>query len=266
MFAMNWVEVNGTSLRYELSGGGPTTLVLIHEMGGTLDSWEQALPALNNSRQVLRYDTRGAGLSEKIRGAVTWDQMADDLAALLDVAGVKGKVSVAGIAVGAAIAMHFAVRHPDRAAALVLHGPATGTAADRRQATLDRAAAVEAGGMRSVVETSLAASYPPVVRHDEQVFLEFRARWLANDPESFAAINRMLAAIDISNELSRVACPTLVTAGRHDGLRPSALIEPMAKQIPGAQFLELNSGHFASIQTPGIMAQAIHYFLHALGQ
>jgi len=263
---MNWVEVNGTSLRYELSGSGPTTLVLIHEMGGTLDSWEQCLPALNNSRQVLRYDTRGAGLSEKVRGTVTWDQMADDVAALLDAAGIKGKVSVAGIAVGAAIAMHFAVRHPDRAAALVLHGPATGTAADRRQATLDRAAAVEAGGMRSVVETSLAASYPPVVRHDEQVFQEFRARWLANDPESFAAINRMLAATDISNELSRVACPVLVTAGRHDSLRPSALIEPMAKQIPGSQFLELNSGHFASIQTPGIMAQAIHYFLHALGQ
>ena len=46
--------------------------------------------------------------------------------------------------------------------------------------------------------------------------------------------------------------------------RPS-VIEPMAKQIPGAEFLELNTGHFASIQTPGTMSQAIHYFLHALG-
>ncbi len=263
---MNWVEVNGTSLRYELTGEGPTTLVLIHEMGGTLDSWEQALPALNNSRQVLRYDTRGAGLSEKIKGAATWNDMADDLAALLDAVGIKGKVSLAGIAVGAAIAMHFAVRYPDRAAALILHGPATGTTPDRRQASLDRAAAVEAGGMRSVVEASLAASYPPVVRHSAEVFADFRARWLANDPESFAAINRMLTAEDITHELAKVACPTLVTAGRHDGLRPSSLIEPMSKQIPGAQFLELNSGHFASIQTPGIMAQAIHYFLHAMGQ
>ena len=64
---MNWIEVNGTSLRYELSGSGKTTLVLVHEMGGTLDSWDQVLPALNNTRQVLRYDTRGAGLSEKIQ-------------------------------------------------------------------------------------------------------------------------------------------------------------------------------------------------------
>ena len=80
---MNWIEVNGTSLRYELSGSGPTTLVLIHEMGGTLDSWDQGLGALNNSRQVLRYDTRGAGLSEKIGGTVTCSDMADDLKALL---------------------------------------------------------------------------------------------------------------------------------------------------------------------------------------
>jgi 3-oxoadipate enol-lactonase len=261
---MNWIEVNGTALRYELTGDGPTTLVLIHEMGGTLDSWDQGLGALNNGRRVLRYDTRGAGLTEKINGTVTWNDMADDLKALLDALHI-GKVALAGIAVGAAIGVHFAVRNPDRAAALVLHGPATGVSADRRQQTLDRAAAVESGGMRGVVETSLANSYPPIVRHNADVFAQFRARWLANDPRSFAAINRMLAAEDISGELAKIACPTLVTAGRHDSLRAPAVIEPMAKQIPGAEFLELNTGQFASIQTPGTMSQAIHYFLHAKG-
>src|SRR4051812_9242346 len=96
-FAMNWIEVNGTSLRYEITGSGPSTLVLIHEMGGTLDSWDQVLPALNASRRVVRYDTRGAGLSEKIKGTVTWDQMAGDLAGLLDSLGIGGKVALAGI-------------------------------------------------------------------------------------------------------------------------------------------------------------------------
>ena len=116
---MNWIEVNGVGLRYDLSGSGPATLVLIHEMGGTLDSWDQGLKALNNGRRVLRYDTRGAGLSEKIGGAVTWDDMADDLKGLLDALNITGKVGLAGIAVGGAIAMHFAVRYPDRAGALV---------------------------------------------------------------------------------------------------------------------------------------------------
>ena len=263
---MNFVEVNGTSLRYELSGEGTTTLVLVHEMGGTLDSWDQALPALTHSRKVLRYDCRGAGMSQKIKGSVTWDQQADDLAGLLDVLGITGKVALAGMAVGAAICVHFAVRYPDRAAGLVLHGPATGASPDRKQASLDRAAAVEAGGMASVVDASLALSYPKAVQYNPKVYAEFRARWLGNDPESFAATNRMLAHEDITPELAKIACPTLVTAGRHDPLRPPSAIEPLAKMIPGAQFLELNSGHFAAVQTPGIMAQAIHYFFHAMEQ
>jgi len=262
---MNWVEVNGISLRYELSGSGKTTLVLVHEMGGTLDSWDQVLPALNHARRVLRYDTRGAGLSEKIRGQVTFDEMADDLAALLDATGITGKVALAGTSVGGAIAMHFAVRHAARAGVLVVSSPATGVAADRRQATLDRAAAAETQGMRALVEQGTANSYPPEVRHNAEDFRRFRARWIANDPESFAAINRMLAESTVTEELPRIACPTLVISCTHDRLRPPSAVEPMARQIPGAEYLEINSGHFAAIQTPGLVSQAFHAFLAAHG-
>jgi 3-oxoadipate enol-lactonase len=262
---MNWIEVNGTSLRYELSGSGKATLVLVHEMGGTLDSWDRVLPAVNNTRQVLRYDTRGAGQSEKVRGKVTFDDMADDIAALLDAVGVTGKVALAGTAVGGAIAIHFAVRHAARAGALVVTSPATGVTPDRRQATLDRAALAEAQGMRALVETGLANSYPPEVRHDAEEFRRFRARWLANDPQSFAAINRMLADSTVTEELPRIACPTLVIGCKHDRLRPPAEVELMAKRIPGAEYLEINSGHFAGVQTPGLVSQAFHGFFAALG-
>jgi 3-oxoadipate enol-lactonase len=262
---MNWIEVNGTCLRYELSGSGKTTLVLVHEMGGMLDSWDRVLSGLNNVRQVLRYDTRGAGLSEKIDGRVTFDDMADDVAALLDALGIKGKVALAGTAVGAAIAIHFAVRHAARTGALVVTSPATGVAADRRQATLDRAAAAETQGMRALVEQSLANSYPPEVRHDAEEFRKFRARWLANDPQSFAAINRMLADSTVTDELPRIVCPTLVIGCTHDKLRPPSAIEPMAKQIRNAEYLEINSGHFAGVQTPGLISQAFHSFLFTHG-
>jgi 3-oxoadipate enol-lactonase len=261
---MNWIEVNGTSLRCELSGAGDSTLVLVHEMGGTLESWDQVMPALTNSRRVLRYDTRGAGLSAKLGGRVTWDEMADDIAALLDAHGIGGTVALAGTAVGAGIAIHFAVRHAARVAALVVSSPALGVAGERRQGTLDRAAAAEAQGMRGIVESSLANSYPPVVRHDAEAFRKFRARWLCNDPHSFAAINRMLAEGDLNGELPRIGCPTLVIGCTHDRLRPAAAVEALATEIPGAAFLEINSGHFAAVQTPGLIAQAIHYFLHDL--
>ena len=260
---MNWIEVNGTALRCELTGSGKTTLVLVHEMGGALDSWDQVMGTLSNSRRVLRYDTRGAGYSEKILGKVTWDDMADDIAALLNAHGIAGKVALGGTAVGAGIAMHFAVRHPGRTGALVVSSPALGVTGDRRAATLERAATVAKGGMRAVVEGSLANSYPPEVRHNADDFRKFRARWLANDPHSFAAINRMLADGDISGEIARIDCPTLVIGCTHDKLRPPSAVEPLAKQIPGAEYVEINSGHFAAIQTPGLMGGAMHHFLFA---
>ena len=262
---MNWIEVNGTSLRCELSGSGKTTLVLVHEMGGTLDSWDQVMPTLTNSRRVLRYDTRGAGLSAKLGGTVTWDEMADDIAALLDAHGIGGRVALAGTAVGAGIAIHFAVRHAARAGALVVSSPALGVDGGRRQATLERAAAAETQGMRGIVESSLANSYPPEVRHNAEEFRKFRARWLCNDPHSFAAINRMLAEGDLNGELARIACPTLVIGCTHDKLRPPAVVQPLAQQIPGSEYMEINSGHFSAVQTPGLMAQAIHQYLCSVG-
>ena len=47
---MDWLEVNGASLRYELSGRGGETVLLVHELGGALDSWDPVMPALRALR------------------------------------------------------------------------------------------------------------------------------------------------------------------------------------------------------------------------
>ena len=65
---MDFIEINGVALRCELSGRGDHTLVLVHEMGGALESWDDVAPRFAETRRVLRYDTRGAGLSQKVRG------------------------------------------------------------------------------------------------------------------------------------------------------------------------------------------------------
>src|SRR5882724_7217922 len=117
---MNFIEVNGAGLRYELTGSGERAIVLIHEMGGSLESWDDVAPRLAARGRVLRYDTRGAGLSEKVRGALSIDTMVHDLEALIDAVGIAGEVSVAGIAVGGAIALHAAARLPQRISAVVV--------------------------------------------------------------------------------------------------------------------------------------------------
>jgi 3-oxoadipate enol-lactonase len=262
---MPFIEVNGVGLRYELSGSGGRTIVLIHEMGGSLESWDEVAPRLGRHRRVLRYDTRGAGLSEKVRGAVSIDTMVDDLAALMDAVGITGKVAVAGIAVGGAIALHAAVRLAPRVSAVVAGSPAVGIAADRRAGVLARVERIEREGMRSAVEDSMASGYPPELRADAARFAAFRARWLGNDPASYAAIYRMLAGMDLGPELARIACPALVLGGRLDRTRPPALVEPVARAIPGARYEVLETGHYMAVATPELLAAAIGGFLAEVG-
>jgi 3-oxoadipate enol-lactonase len=260
---MHFIEVNGTALRYDLSGAGASTLVLIHEMGGTLESWDAVVPLLAGRRRVLRYDTRGAGLSQKVRPPLGIDTMADDLTTLLEALAISGKVALAGVAVGGAIALRAAVRCPERVAAVVVSSPAVGIAPDKRPAVLARVDRIEREGMRAALDT-LDSSYPPALRGDAARFAAFRARWLGNDPTSYGAIYRMLVATDLQPELSKIACPALVLACALDGTRPPALVEPVARAIPGACYAVLETGHYAAAQTPEVYAGAIAGFLDAV--
>ncbi len=262
---MNFIEANGVGLRYELSGGDANTIVLIHEMGGSLESWDAVAPALAKRRRVLRYDTRGAGMSEKVRGALTIDTMVDDLSALLEALGIGGKVALAGVAVGGAIALHAAARLPQRISAAIVGSPATGISAERRAAVLPRVDGIEREGMRIAVEDSMANGYAPQLRGDAARFAAFRARWLGNDPASYAAIYRMLAHMDLGPELPRIACPVLVIGGSLDRVRPPALAEPVARAIPGARYQVLETGHYMAVATPQLLAGAIGEFLDAIG-
>jgi 3-oxoadipate enol-lactonase len=261
---MNFVEVNGTALRYDVSGDGASTLVLIHEMGGSLESWDLVTPMFAARRRVLLYDTRGAGLSQKVRGALAIDTMTDDLVALMDVLGISGKVALAGVAVGGAIAMHTAVRYPHRVAAVVASSPAISIAPDRHPALLIRVEKMEREGLHAILDT-LDNGYPTELRGDAQRFAAFRARWLGSDPASFGAIYRMLMATDLQSELPRIACPALILAGAFDRTRPPPLVEPVARAIPGAHYLVLESGHYAPVQTPELYARTIGDFLDSAG-
>ena len=261
---MNFIERNGAGLRYELSGQGDRTIVLVHEMGGSLESFDEVGPILARTRRVLRYDTRGAGLSTKVRGVLSIDTMADDIAALLDATGIAGKVALMGVAVGGAIALHFAARHPARVSAVVAGSPAISVDADRKDALLARVAEIEAKGMAVAVEASMQNGYVPELRGNAARFNAFRARWLGNDPASYATIYRMLVGMNLANELSQLKCPVLVIGGELDRVRPAELSQTTASGIPSARFKALRTGHYMAVQTPELIAGTITEFLKSV--
>src|SRR5215475_6668672 len=77
-----WMDANGISIHFQTAGQGPS-VVLLHEMGGTLDSWDGIAPALGQRFRTLRYDQRGSGLSEKVRQPITTELLVEDLEAVL---------------------------------------------------------------------------------------------------------------------------------------------------------------------------------------
>ena len=262
---MDWIEVNGACLRYDLGGRGTETLLLVHELGGALESWDETLPRLQAHFRVLRYDQRGFGLSEKARGTLALETMVGDIVALLDALGIGAPCHVIGSALGAGIAIALAAWHPQRVARLVACNPATGVSGDRAAMLEERAAAVEAGGMRAYAERSLNNSYPEVLRGDRERFERYRKRWIGNDPFGFAAINRMLMHMDLAADYGRIRCPTLVLSGAHDKLRPTPVVKAIADAIPGARFREIDSGHFMAVQTPELFLQTVLPFLRGEG-
>ncbi|MBI3706381.1 MAG: alpha/beta fold hydrolase [Proteobacteria bacterium] len=234
-------------------------------MGGMVESWDAVAPMLAAKRCVLRYDARGAGLSEKIRGSITIDDFTDDLFGLLRILGVTEPVALAGCAVGAGVAIHFAARFPDRVAGLVAMAPATGIAPERRAATMALADRIEREGLRPRVDEGISRTYPVQLRKDMRRFNDFRCRQIGNDPTSYAAMYRMLANLEMEADFARIECPTLVLAGLLDQTRPPATVLQVARSIPGARFEVIETGHSMANLTPELVAARIAGFLAEIG-
>jgi len=261
-----WIDLERTATRYRIAGDGPVDVVLIHEMGGTLETWHDAAGILSPSHTSLYYDVRGFGQAEKINGDIITDELADDLHALLTKIGVKGPVHLAGCAVGAGVAATFCAKYPVMARSLTMLSPALGVPAAVKEERLLQTKGIVAGGMRAIVEASLSLSYPEILRSEGGSFETFRARWIGNDPESFAALYRMLIRQDLTETIAAISCPVLCLAGEYDALRPPTYVEDVARSIPGAAFITIKSGHHMPYQTPRLVAQELSIFMNNIGK
>ena len=92
---------------------GPS-VVLLHELGGTLNSWNKVAPRLAQNYRVLRYDQRGSGLSEKVRQDFSNDVLVEDFEALAKALGLAPPYHFVTVAAAATQALRFLEKHPGR--------------------------------------------------------------------------------------------------------------------------------------------------------
>lgn len=113
-----YAPVNGLELYYEIHGSGEP-LVLVHGGVVGIAMWGPNLPALAESRQVIAVELQGHGRTRDVDRPLSYEALADDVAALLDHLGLA-RADVMGLSLGGGVALQFAIRHPDRLRRLVL--------------------------------------------------------------------------------------------------------------------------------------------------
>jgi 3-oxoadipate enol-lactonase len=257
--SMPYVDTGRVSLFVEDAGGG-VPVVLLHELGGSSESWRRAVPLLAANRRVITADMRCAGRSEKPPGAFCLADVADDLADLLTALDLAEPADVIGAALGSLVGALLAIRHPARVRRLMMCAVAPGMEGATRTYLVERAAKVRAVGMRGVADASLANSFPqsqPAAR------AAYRGIYLGNDPAAYAELSLALAKLEMSPaDWGRIRAPALVASGRHDFLWPPAIGRQVAELVPAAQFSVIeDAGHFPHLQAPETLAGLARDFL-----
>jgi pimeloyl-ACP methyl ester carboxylesterase/alkylhydroperoxidase family enzyme len=261
-FHTGWIEHDGVALRYRQRPGAGPTLVFVHELGGTAESWDACIAQLPPRVSVLCLEWRGAGLSSKVQASVRFDDILQDLQRVILAVSVPGPLVLIGVAAGAGVALALAARHPAQIAGLVAIVPALGTPMEQRAGMLQFADRLEREGM--AVMMGMERTYPELLRKQHpQRWADFRRRYLGNDSRSYAHLLRMVMSIDLSDDIPHVHCPALVIGGTHD-IRPVDMMQALAANLPKGKFEAIAAGHFMPSQVPDQVAQAIQRFVAEL--
>lgn len=266
---MPYAANGGTRLYYELEGQG-TPLVLIMGLGGTLRAWGLQWPDFVRKHQVLVFDNRGVGRSDKPVGGYTMARFADDVATVMDHAGIPD-AHLLGASLGGLIAQEFYHSRPQRVRSLMLcatgvgvNDPAGIPAEQEVQDILnmDRASTP----IREVLEQHVKVFYHPDYLSRVPNLVDYLLAFHAMEPQPPHSYTGQLRAAlthaPNSPRLQNIQVPTLVVHGEEDRIWPVANAEYLAANIPNARLESVpRSGHMLPLEKPQEFNQLILGFL-----
>jgi 3-oxoadipate enol-lactonase len=254
-----FADVNNTHLFYRLEGRSDLpALVFSHSLGCDLGMWAPQMPDLLDHFQILRYDTRGHGASAIPAGDYTLDQLGQDVLALADKLNLS-RLAFCGISMGGAVGQWLAINAPQRLTKLVLAN--TSAKFGTRETWDDRRKAVLEGGMQAIIDATMQRFFS--AENQQSVWAQStRAVVLGTDPIGYAACCTVLRDADTRSELSKISVPTLVIGSDKDPSTPwDGNGSVLARDIPGAQAVRLESAHLSNLEQPRVFTTAVLDFL-----
>jgi 3-oxoadipate enol-lactonase len=249
---------DGCEIFYRLhSQPGKPRVALIHSVALDHSIWAQVVQKLGSDFEILTYDCRGHGRSDRRPGRYT-TRFADDLAAVLDDCKWPA-ATIAGCSMGGGVAQAFAAAYPKRALALGLidttawYGPTA--PADWNQ----RAAMAAESGFAGMIAFQVTrwfsddfrSAHPESVDAVSQVFL-------ANDMACYQASCKMMGELDFREILGSLHMPVSVIVGEEDYATPVSMSESLHAGIPGSTLHVIRGGrHLTPIQCPEEIASLL---------
>ena len=261
---MHAVRANGvlTHVRDEGPRYAPA-LVFSNSLGTDLRVWDRLIPHLPRDLRLVRYDTRGHGLSGMPPAPWTIEDAADDLAALLDALGVTG-AAICGLSVGGLIAQSLVARRPDLVSALVLMDTAAKIGSD--DLWNSRIEAVQSNGIAAIADGILERWFSRGFRESDPSLGLWRAMLERTPAEGYARLSAAIRDADLTAAAPGIRVPTLALAGEEDGATPPDLVRGTAELIPGARFEPIaGAGHLPSVERPEAVAPLIGALLADAG-
>jgi 3-oxoadipate enol-lactonase len=243
------LTINRIDTQYVLDneGGGPW-LTFIHQLAGDHSVWDQMAGFFRDDFTVLRYDLRGHGGTTVSPDDFTIDDLADDLAELLDRLGAPS-THVVGLSIGGMVAQKLAANHADKVDSLTVVGAPAFVPEDARPGFEERAASVRDHGTASIVDATLERWLTPDFRKAHPEVVELIGETIASTPtEGFARAAQAISRFDVRDKLPAIDKRTLVVAGQHDSGTPSAASKVIADTVKGAQFELLDAAHLTPVE------------------
>lgn len=252
---MKKIQVNGIELAYTRQGKGKP-LVLLH--GYPLDHhlWDEVVPLLVDTFDVIVPDLRGFGDSITIDTPYTMDNFASDIAGLLDQLNIK-KVAIAGHSMGGYVALAFARLYPERVSGFGLIGSQVlADPPDRKEARYKSAADVEENGIDGVVE-AMAGKFTSDVRLQEFA----RESMKAQQPAAYiGALKAMAERQDSTPLLASMKYPIVLIHGDADVLIPVDRAREAKAALPHAHLVEVpGAGHMPMMENKEMTAEALKH-------
>ncbi|MFE3773945.1 alpha/beta fold hydrolase [Streptomyces sp. NPDC059122] len=249
---------------YDRTGTGPG-LVLVHGTGATREQWLPLTEAVADRFTVVAPDYSGSGGTTDHGGPLTLADLADEVLAAADHAGLD-RFHLVGHSLGAAIATHLAAHHPERVRSLVLHaGWAHTDSWLRAQFTywLDLLHADAAHGTAHFARMLPLAAFGP--RYWERTGTAANEELVRGLAAALApGIARQVEvdlSVDLRPLLGRVTAPTLVLASAHDQIIGADQQRALLAGIPDSRYQEIDAGHGAPGEDPAGFAALIAGFL-----